>query len=197
MHYLNALSQNAYTISQISTMELEILRVLGWNVLDAVHPLPFLGFLLSRAVICPGDRCRDEALRPRLVRTITKFSEYYCDGTLGRTEYLKFRRSTIAVASLVCARQIAQVEPAWSPLLQQIARVPQEELVECCRLMITQAAADQTPVRTASAQSPRSITQVRTAYLSEAASNRVHAAGGLCTSGNPKILHFTADTVQG
>ncbi|CAN1175030.1 G2/mitotic-specific cyclin S13-6 [Linum perenne] len=118
---LVAISDMAYTNTQILTMEKTILAHLEWTL-----TVPTRFVFLTRFVKAAGDR-------ESLGHMAAFFSE------LGLMDYecsVGYKPSVVAAAAVYAARRVMKRVPVWSPVLEFYSGYREDEVVGCAKILI-------------------------------------------------------------
>ncbi|CAN1749123.1 G2/mitotic-specific cyclin S13-6, partial [Linum perenne] len=118
---LVAISDMAYTNTQILTMEKTILAHLEWTL-----TVPTRFVFLTRFVKAAGDR-------ESLGHMAAFFSE------LGLMDYecsVGYKPSVVAAAAVYAARRVMKRVPVWSPVLEFYSGFKEDEVVGCAKILI-------------------------------------------------------------
>jgi Cyclin, C-terminal domain/Cyclin, N-terminal domain len=111
--------QRVIPYEDIIKCEMFLLKKMNWDLFK-LTPLHFVQNLIGQGIVFSTDRVfvsDDELVQidEKTLKSVKKYSEFFSDLAMQEYEFLmQFRPSIIAIACIICARQVSKIYPEWN-----------------------------------------------------------------------------------
>lgn len=110
--------------------ELEVLRVLGWN-LRAIPALHVVNYFLAKIPVFADDRWNKQRPTTQVFESVKKFAVFFSNLCLQQYSFQKYFPTHLAAAILLASRFAVKLEPRWRPELVQLTGYEEWEISVC------------------------------------------------------------------
>ena len=112
--------QRVISYDDVTKCEVFLLRKLNWDLFK-LTPLHFVQNLIGQGIVFSNDKIlssgEDEfqSMDQKTLKSAKKHSEFFADLAMQEYEFqLTYKPSVIAIACIVCARQVSKIYPEWN-----------------------------------------------------------------------------------
>ena len=88
-----------------------LMKELRWDLL-LLTPLHIVQAMLGMGVVFSDDLPTQPS--SRMLKSVRKYAEFFCDFAVQQHEMLRYRPSIIALACVLCSRESNCIAPVWN-----------------------------------------------------------------------------------